>query len=266
MCPNSNIYVYFAPNSDQGFYDAINTAINSPTRPVSAVSISWGAPENYWSLVTLNAMNSLFETAAAKGISVCVAAGDNGSSDGEPTGNNVDFPASSPWVLACGGTRLTCPTRVYASPGTSEIVWGTIPGNGASGGGFSAVFPRPSYQTQALANYPLPSPNQLMRGIPDVCGNADPATAWLIYLDGSFVLVGGTSAVSPMWSAYLASIRYDKFINTSLYSIYATNEAIVHDITIGNDGTYFAALNWDPASGLGSLSGTALTQALGSNI
>lgn len=257
MCPNSNIYVYFAPNTDQGFYDAINAAINNTANPVSAISISWGAPENYWSLSTMNAMNSLFQSAASKGISVCVACGDNGSSDGESTGNHADFPASSPWVLACGGTRLTCPNRIYSSASTSEIVWGTIPGNGATGGGFSTIFTRPSYQIQALVNYP----NQ-WRGVPDVCGNADPASAWLIYLDGNFVLIGGTSAVAPMWSAYLASIKYNKFINTTLYSIYATNESVVHDITVGNNGAYSAAKNWDPASGLGSLSGTILTQEL----
>jgi len=257
ICPNSNIYVYFAPNTDKGFYDAINAAINSTKYPVSVVSISWGSPENYWDESTVDSMNDLFKKAASKGITVCVASGDNGSSDGEPSGNHVDFPASSPWVLACGGTRLTCPSLKYSLSNTKEIVWGTVPNNGAAGGGFSAIFERPSYQKNALENY-----KNNNRGVPDVCGNADPETGWIIYINGDFNVVGGTSAVAPMWAAYLASSQYSGFANDKIYQLYESDKSIVHDITVGNEGAYSAAKYWDPASGLGSPNGSVLTKLL----
>lgn len=251
ICPNSNIYVYFAPNTNQGFYNAISAAINNVSDPVSVISISWGGPENLWSSSTLTAFNSLFQTAASKGITVCVASGDNGSSDGESTGSHVDFPSSSPWVLACGGTRLTCPSGSYANSTTKEIVWGTVTGNGATGGGYSTVFAKPSYQSTVNS--------KTTRGVPDVCGVADPETGWLIYLDGQYTVIGGTSAVAPMWAAYLASNNYKQFFNTALYSLYKSNKNIVHDIVTGNDGAYSAAVGWDPASGLGSPNGQLLS-------
>lgn len=259
ICPNSNIYVYFAPNTDKGFYDAIHQAVYSTKYPVSIISISWGAPENEWSSQTMSAYNSLFQAAAQLGITICAASGDSGSSDGEASGLHVDFPSSSPWVLACGGTRLSCPDRVYDAK-TQEIVWGTIPGNGAAGGGFSNVFTRPSYQNNLLTRF-----LQKGRGVPDVCGDADPATGWLIYLNGSYYVIGGTSAVAPMWASYLASIGFNKFLNPILYSLYSTNKIIVHDIVIGNEGAYSAIIGWDPASGLGSPNGNFLTKVLKSN-
>lgn len=260
ICPYSNIYVYFAPNTNQGFYDAIHNAVYSTTHPVSVVSISWGGPENSWDINSLNAFNGLFQQAAQKGITVCAASGDSGSSDGETTGNHVDFPASSPWVLACGGTNLVCPNRIYSSATTKETVWGTIPNNGAAGGGFSSVFAKPSYQTTTSKNY-----SSIMRGVPDVCGNADPSTGWTIYINGAYNHIGGTSAVAPMWAAYLAGLGYKKFLNPILYDLYLSNKKIVNDILVGNEGAYSAKNGWDAASGLGSPNGLILTPLLNSN-
>lgn len=257
ICPNSNIYVYFAPNTNKGFYDAIHNAIYSTTHPVSVVSISWGGPEDVWDANTLQAFNGLLEEAANKGITICVASGDNGSSDGESSGNHVDFPASSPWVLACGGTNLVCPDKKYTSLTTVETVWGTIPNDGAAGGGFSTTFNKPSYQNTIINKY-----NSTMRGVPDICGNADPTTGWIIYINDDFTTVGGTSAVAPMWAAYLANIGFNKFLNPILYEIYKNNKLVVHDITKGNEGAYYAAVGWDPASGLGSPNGIVLTPLL----
>jgi kumamolisin len=257
ICPCSNIYVYFAPNTDQGFYDAIHSAVYSTTHPVSVISISWGGPENQWDSQTIQAFNALFQEAANKGITVCAASGDSGSSDGEKVGNHVDFPASSPWVLACGGTNLVCPNRIYSSSTTTETVWGSIPNDGAAGGGFSTIFTRPSYQNSALNNI-----SSTMRGVPDVCGNADPRSGWIIYINGSYVTVGGTSAVAPMWAAYLANIDFKKFLNPVLYNAYVSNSNVVHDIVKGSEGTYTATGGWDPASGLGSPNGSVLTSDL----
>lgn len=257
ICPNSNIYVYFAPNTTSGFYDAINAAINSTINPVSVISISWGSGENYWSSSALQSYNTLFQKAAQLGITICAASGDGSSSDGESTGNHVDFPASSPWALSCGGTNLVCPDRNYTSSTTSEKVWGTGSATASgAGGGFSAVFSRPSYQTTILSNFSTPG-----RAVPDVCGVADPATGWQIYIRGQYNVIGGTSAVAPMWAALLASTGVKQFANNILYNTWQKNHSILHDITSGSEG-YSATPAWDPASGLGSPNGALLLPAL----
>jgi kumamolisin len=251
VCPYSNIYVFFAPNSEKGFYDAVYAAVYNAV-PFSVISISWGAPEVYWSSVSIKAMNNLFQAAAAKGINVCVAAGDNGSSDGTST-NNVDFPASSPFVLSCGGTRLVCPTNVYSSSSTRETTWGGNNTHGATGGGFSRIFPRPSYQTAAI------STSGGGRGVPDVSGNADSFTGWIITANGSLQVVGGTSAVAPMWAGYLAGLRLKKSVVAALYQ---SPLSAFHDITSGNNGAYSATNRWDACTGLGTPNGSVLTPYL----
>lgn len=256
IVPNSNIYVYFAPNTDSGFYDAFNAAMTSGN--LSVISVSWGSGENYWASSALTSYNALFQQASEDGITICVASGDGSSSDGESSGNHVDFPASSPYVLACGGTHLVCPNFVYGSSTTSESVWGSGSATAeGGGGGFSVVFPRPSYQTAALAGQTTTTG----RGVPDICGDADPSTGWRIYIYGAYTVIGGTSAVAPLWAALLASINYKEFANTALYSLWGTTSNIVHDIVSGNQG-YPAAVGWDPASGLGSPNGSVLLPAL----
>uniref|UniRef100_A0A6C0LVQ7 Peptidase S53 domain-containing protein n=1 Tax=viral metagenome TaxID=1070528 RepID=A0A6C0LVQ7_9ZZZZ len=257
IVPNSNIYVYFTPNTDKGFYDAINAAMNNSKYPVSVISISWGSPENKWDNDTIIAMDELFQQAVKKGITICVASGDNGSSDGEFFGKHADFPSSSPNVLSCGGTRLICPDKNYTSSTTKETVWGGIMNNKATGGGFSSIFTRPTYQQTILSKF-----SNDKRGVPDVCGVADPQTGWLIYLNDSYSVIGGTSAVAPFWAAYLASVSSNKFVTAELYSAYQNDNSIMHDVIIGTNGAYRASKGWDPASGLGSLNGNFLTPML----
>src|SRR5271168_3014705 len=165
IAPQANIAVYFAPNTDAGFLDAITTAIHDTTNKPSVISISWGGPESSWTQQSLTAFDSAFQAAATMGITVCVASGDNGSSDGASDGgNHVDFPASSPHALACGGTSL----RGSGTTITSESVWNDGAQGGASGGGISAVFALPSWQdglgvaASAGGSQPL-----TMRGVPD---------------------------------------------------------------------------------------------------
>ena len=122
--------MYFAPNTDQGFLDAVTTAIHDTTNKPSVISISWGGPESSWTQQSLTAFDQAFQAAAAMGITVCVAAGDGGSSDGA-TGDNVDLPASDPYVLACGGTSL----QASGNSITSETVWNDGAQGGATGGG-----------------------------------------------------------------------------------------------------------------------------------
>ncbi len=150
VAPGAKIAVYFTPNTDQGFTDAITTAIHDETNKPSVISISWGGPESSWTSQAMTALDTACQSAAALGVTITVAAGDNGSSDGG-TGNNVDFPASSPHVLACGGTKLEASGATISS----EVVWNETASNeGATGGGVSNVFALPSWQ----ANAGVPAP------------------------------------------------------------------------------------------------------------
>jgi kumamolisin len=210
-------------------------------------------------------MNAALQDAAAVGVTVTIASGDNGSSDGESGALHVDFPAASPYALACGGTTLVGSGTTI----TSEVVWNeTAAKEGATGGGVSAVFPLPSYQQSA--NVPaLPTNGFKGRGVPDVSGDADPVTGYNVLVDGKSEVVGGTSAVAPLWAALVALLNQKLgknvgFLNPQLYSL---GEAVFHDITSGNNddsklGYYTARTGWDPCTGLGSPNGAALLSAL----
>jgi kumamolisin len=262
------IQVYFAANTDQGFIDAISDAVNATPTPV-AVSISWGQSEDSWSTQSMSTMNDTFADAAALGVTVTVAAGDNGSSDSSTTTSGVhcDFPASSPNVLGCGGTTLIGSTSTFAI--TSEVVWNELSNNeGATGGGVSDVYPLPSYQTSA--GVPVnASSGQAGRGVPDVAGNADPVTGYNIVVDGQQTTVGGTSAVAPLWAglvALLAQATGKKFglLQTALYAGVSAGVAATgfNDIVEGDNGAYKAGPGWDACSGLGSPNGGDLLTLL----
>jgi kumamolisin len=262
VAPASRIAVYFAPNTDQGFYDAISAAIHDKARKPSVISISWGMPEDRWTPQAMNAYNALFHDAAMLGISVCAASGDGGSSDGETDGADyADFPASSPWVLGCGGTSLTLSDGKIAS----EIVWNSSIDGGASGGGVSEHFSKPAYQASAKVPVPVAS-NPTGRGVPDVAGNADPATGYVVLIGGQQGVVGGTSAVAPLWAGLIALLneRMGKrvgWLHPKLYGKLAPGKAL-HDITVGNNGDYYASVGWDPCTGLGTPNGAAILQLL----
>ncbi|HKN95630.1 MAG TPA: S53 family peptidase, partial [Pseudonocardiaceae bacterium] len=146
LAPKATVQVYFAPNSDQGFVDAVSTAVHASPTP-AVLSISWGQSEDQWTEQARTALDQVFADAAALGVTVCAASGDNGSQDAEDDGQqHVDFPASSQYVLGCGGTRLTASASGVAE---SETVWNDGQGGGATGGGVSDLFPVPSWQANA---------------------------------------------------------------------------------------------------------------------
>jgi kumamolisin len=243
------IVVYFTPNTDQGFTDAITTAIHDETNKPSVISISWGGPESTWTAQAMTALDAACQSAAALGITVTVAAGDNGSTDGAK-GNNVDFPASSPHVLACGGTKLDANGATIVS----EVVWNEQAINdGATGGGVSNFFPLPTWQ--ANSKVPAPSGKTGGRGVPDVAGDADPNSGYQIRVDGNDTVVGGTSAVAPLWAA-LAAVANQQlgaqvgFIQPAVYAAKAA--AAFNDITQGNNGAFSAGPGWDACTGQGS--------------
>jgi kumamolisin len=249
IAPAAKIVAYFAPNTDAGFLDAITTAIHDSTNKPSVISISWGGPESGWTQQAMTAFDQAFQAAAALGITVCVAAGDNGSSDGVNDGaNHVDFPASSPHALACGGTNL------QASGGAiiKEVVWNDGANGGATGGGVSSFFPVPPWQEGLKTNLGTLQ----NRGVPDVAGDADPASGYDILVDGSTTVFGGTSAVAPLWAALIALINSAKgtpagYLNPTLYK----NPGALSDISQGNNGAFSASPGWDACTGLGSPDG-----------
>jgi kumamolisin len=261
LAPGASIVVYFAPNTDQGFYEAISQAAHDSVHKPSVMSISWGGPEDSWTASASAAMQTALEDAAALGVTVTVAAGDSGSSDGESDGQpHVDFPASSPYALGCGGTKL------IASGGkiSSEVVWNeTSTDEGATGGGVSVLFPLPSWQQGSQV--PKAPNGSAGRGVPDVAGNADPLTGYQVLVDGEAQVIGGTSAVAPLWAALIARCnqKLGAPVGDPHAAIYQIGERAFRDITQGNNGAYQAGPGWDACTGLGSPNGQALLAALG---
>jgi kumamolisin len=247
IAPAANIAVYFGPNQGSGFQDAIAAAVADETNAPSVMSISWGGPESSYAAQDLDAINQTLANAMAVGITVCVASGDSGATDGATDGaDHVDFPASSPNVLACGGTSLP--------QSGAETAWNSGINGGASGGGYSAEFARPSWQTGV---------SNAQRGVPDVAGDADPQTGYAVNVDGTATVFGGTSAVAPLWAGLIARVNQSAgkrsgFVNPVLYA----NPSVCTDITTGNNNGYSAGPGWDPVTGLGSPIGSDVEAVL----
>jgi kumamolisin len=260
LAPGAAIALYFAPNTDQGFYEAISQAAHDSTNKPSVISISWGGPEDSWSSASLAAMQTALQDAVALGVTVTVACGDSGFTDGESDGKaHVDFPASSPYALACGGTTLVA----SASTIQSETVWNELASNeGATGGGVSATYALPTWQ--ASSKVPKGTNNFVGRGLPDIAGDADPNTGYEVRVDGNNEVIGGTSAVAPLWAALIA--RFNQQLGHSLgdphEALYSLGESTFNDITKGSNGLFKAAKGWDACTGLGTPKGTALLTAL----
>ena len=234
------IYVFFAPNADASFVKTINAAVNAKC---DVLSISWGNDEKTWQSVAPGAaaqIEAAAIAASASGLTIFAAAGDDSSSDGD-TGTNVDVPASCPHIIGCGGTtKLT----------SSEKVWGDgVALDSGTGGGYSTLFPVQSFQI----GVPKPASTSLGRMVPDISANADPNTGYVMVLKGSQVIIGGTSAVAPLYSGLFAAIGKKLGFITPL--LWASQTAFV-DITAGSNGAYSAATGPDPCTGIGVSNGT----------
>jgi kumamolisin len=260
VAPKAKIAVYFAPNTDKGFLDALTMAIHDTVNKPSVISISWGSAEANWTEQAMTSFDEALQTAAALGITVCAAAGDNGSDDGLIDGNaHVDFPASSPFMLACGGTKVVASGAAIIS----ETVWNAA-SDSATGGGVSDFFPVPAYQNAAGIPASV-NGGRRGRGVPDVAGNADPSTGYRVRIDGQDNVIGGTSAVAPLWAGLIALANqklghHVGFVNPQIYA--GAGPASFRDIISGNNGAYAAGPGWDACTGWGSPIGTGLVQIL----
>lgn len=208
-------------------------------------SCSWGVDEAQWGPQALTELENACELAVAAGMVIFAASGDNDSSDGGPNAINVDAPSSCPHAIGCGGTTKTL---------TSEVVWNNNPGqtNGeGTGGGFSQFFGRQPWQLGA----PYPKKKYYGRMVPDVCANADPNTGYSIIVYGETQIVGGTSAVAPLYAGLFAAFGTKLgFLNKTLYK----HQSDFNDITVGNNGFYSAVPGPDPCTGIGSPNGAKL--------
>ncbi|HEX3592861.1 MAG TPA: S53 family peptidase [Pseudonocardiaceae bacterium] len=254
LAPKAGIQVYFAPNTDQGFVDAVSNAVHATPAP-AVVSISWGQSEDQWTEQARSALDQVFADAAALGVTVCAASGDNGSSDAQDDGTpHVDYPASSQYVLACGGTSLKLDSGGAVA---SETVWNNGGNGGATGGGVSDLVQVPSWQTNA--GVPDRVGGGPGRGVPDVAGNADPATGYRVRVDGKSTVLGGTSAVAPLWAALVCRLAQATGRSLGLLQpvLYQANAGL-RDITEGDNGAYRAGPGWDACTGLGVPKGNDL--------
>lgn len=276
IAPGANIAVYFGTNTDDGFIQVLSAAVHDDVRKPGIVSVSWGQAEETSTSQMLQGLEEILQEAAALGVTVCVAAGDDGSADMEQKvwddRPHVDFPASSSYALACGGTTLDA----SSAPGAPvETVWNRGANGGATGGGVSNFFAKPAYQVNI--NVPAPANSAGGRGVPDVSADADPYTGYSVVIGGTEQAIGGTSAVAPLYAGCIARINQSLtsgggnvvgFVNPLLYA-QMIPPSVYHDVTQGNndiyndlDGEFEAGPGWDPCTGLGSIDGANLLAAL----
>ncbi|GAA2739741.1 protease pro-enzyme activation domain-containing protein [Kitasatospora cinereorecta] len=263
VAPKATQLIYEAPNSDQGEID-MAAKIVADNR-ASVISISWGSCEPDTTASSMTAVNNSFKQAAAQGISIFSASGDDGSKDCTRSTSGasvtaVDFPASSPYNTSVGGTNLKVSGNAYSS----ESAWST------AGGGVSTQYAKPSWQTGTGVS-------GTMRTVPDVSSNADPASGFAIYTQGTssagWQVYGGTSAAAPLWSGYAALFNQKAKAaaqpvlgeaNPKLYSLANSSSygSVFHDVTTGRNQDFSTKAGYDQVTGWGTPVADALTTAL----
>ncbi|HEV2479342.1 MAG TPA: S53 family peptidase [Puia sp.] len=278
-CPASTIAVYFSSFDESGWVNIVDTAIHDQTSPLTVISCSWGYAEDApgaWSSGAQSAINDSLQAATLLGITVCVAAGDDGSDDEVGDGHaHVDFPSSSPYVLAVGGTTL----KESSAGKITETAWKDGDGlrkdnGGSTGGGVSTIFPRPSWQTVSIQSV---NPGSIEgRVVPDVAADASANTGYWTVVDGQGGASGGTSAAAPLWASLIARLNASLgvpvgFLSPLLYQAGANGQSLgqtgCRDITSGNNDTasiggYSAGPGYDAVTGWGVPVGTALESGL----
>jgi kumamolisin len=253
VAPGVNILVVFCPNTEDGFAAGIMAAVNHPLNPC-AISISWGGAEDGWSEGGRQGIDTAIQAAIAKNIQVFAASGDNGSNDGVGDSvNHVDYPAASPWAIGCGGTLISLNTLDQIQ---SQSCWND--NDGATGGGVSIYYSAPSYQTA------LPQLNASVHGryVPDISGNAAPQSGYIVDIDGQLVVVGGTSAVAPLYAGLCALICSRFMSNPPDWHPVLYNYPVTVDVSGGNNGAYPCTTGFDLCTGLGWVDGSKLLSQL----
>ncbi len=283
VCPKATIVAYFADFTEQGWITAIDAAVHDAANDPGVVSASWGYAEDadIWTTAAMTQVNETLQEAAMIGVTVCLAAGDDGSSDAIADGHaHVDFPGSSPYVLSVGGT--TIPVKNGKQP---DIAWKEGDGlradnGGSTGGGCSAIFPRPVWQNAVKIR--SVNPGAIAgRVVPDVAANADwVASPYLLVVDGQAQANGGTSAATPLCASLIALMNAARgpgkrvgFLTPVLYQGKGGSTGTpagalgCTDVTSGDNttdaiGGYQAGKGYDAVSGWGTPNGKKLLAAL----
>jgi kumamolisin len=277
-CPGADIVVYFSNFTEQGWVEAIDSAVHDSAHDLACISISFGLAEgaDIWTEQAMELVNDSLKAAAALGIPVCVASGDDGSDDQVGDGRaHVDFPASSPFVLAVGGTTL-----IRSAGAFTEVAWKEgdglrQDGGGSTGGGVSAVFSRPNWQTVDITSVNPRAPKG--RCIPDVSADAAESSGYRMVVFGRTITEGGTSAAAPLWAAFIARLRAAGkkvgYLTPQLYQPNAKTSGkplgavCCNDITKGDNDTaaaggYSAGEGYDAVTGWGSPKGDSFLEFL----
>ena len=262
VAPGANIAVYFAPNTDQGFIDAISTAVHDTTNKPSVISISWGAPSPAGPSSPSPRSTHACQSAAALGVTITVASGDNGSTDGVTgaTTSTSPPPARTCSPAAAPSSSPTAPPSPPRSSGTSN------PATKAQPAAASATSsPLPTWQ--ATAKVPAPSGSTGGRGVPDVAGDADPNTGYTVRVDGQTIVIGGTSAVAPLWAGLIAvanAAEQEQPPASSTRRIYAAKAQgwLPRHHRRATTARFSAGPGWDACTGLGSPVATRLIPLL----
>lgn len=257
LAPRASIKVYEGPATGLGAYDTYSRIIGDDSAQV--ISTSWGQCEALAGSVPAAAENTLFQEAAVQGQSLLASAGDQGANDcGDHQQQSVDDPASQPWVTAVGATSL--------QP-SGDVVWHDS--FGATGGGVSRLWGRPTYQSAAArtqSGVTCGTSGQVCREVPDLSIDGDPATGYVAYYLGAWRTVGGSSVSAPAIAALTALADASAacaghsigFLNPGLYRAAAGDFAAnFHDVTLGDNSFdsvagFAAAPGYDMASGLGT--------------
>ena len=251
VAQGAKIVVYFAPNDEQGWVDAITTAIHDTTNKPSVLSISWAGEESGWGSAINSLSDAINTDAPVLGVTILVSSGDSGSE--QPA--DVLYPASDPGVTGCGGTTIE---NVSGSSFT-QVAWS------GSGGGISNIFPLPYWQTWAGIPPSVNPTGHIGRGVPDIAGNADPTSGYMLILNGASTGPwGGTSAVAPLYAGLVALLNATLseplgYLNYNLYAF--AGPYVYDDVTSGSNGGYNAGPGWDAATGWGSINGSAMATA-----
>jgi kumamolisin len=312
VAQQAKVVVYFAPITEQGWVDAITQIVADTTNDPTVLSISWGWSELEadadlqqpgpwpfeWTQQAFNQMTQAFQSAAAIGMTVLAASGDSGSDCGEQDGNaHVMYPASDPWVTACGGTIINQLSPLSESTWNDNQVTSQGAGGGATGGGISYLADPVTWQANANVPVSVNSDHRRGRGLPDVAGNASPNSGYQLFLYGlptnqllitsgpgagsPLGVVGGTSAVAPLYAALVARLNASLnkkvgYLNPTLYGLGASgvfrdiNDGISNSVSWTNDdgsvggpsAGYSSGPGWDACTGWGSINGNALLNSL----
>jgi kumamolisin len=279
LAGGAKVAVYFSTFDEKGLIDCLSSVINDSANDPSVLSVSWGWDENQpfnqgilWSPAAIDHVNHSLLAIAQLGITVCVSTGDDGSEAQVKDGRaHVNFPATSPYVLAVGGTTLHARNDLGGAQAITEVVWNDGPGSG-TGGGVSDITPVPDWQ-KGIVPASINPHHFAGRAIPDVAANADPATGYLVMSGGKLQIVGGTSASAPLWASLITRInaltkaRTGNF-NALLYGMIGPAN-VLRDIVSGNNdtdgllqGQFQAGSGWDACTGWGTPDGTKLLAAL----